>query len=503
MPNLSNLTIKSASDLLEKKEISSVELTRHYLDRIKNLDEKIGAFLLVSEEYALKKAKESDERIASGKRLGALDGIPCGIKDVIVTEGIDTTAASKILEGFNPPFSATVVKKLEDAGAVILGKLNCDEFAMGSSTENSAYKVCHNPWDLERVPGGSSGGSAAALASDFCVFTLGTDTGGSIRQPASLCSVTGLKPTYGRNSRYGAIAYGSSLDQIGPFGKCVEDIGILMVAMSGKDILDATTVDIKPTANLRSGGRISGSEADGDPTSAQLEISKIKIGVPKEYFVEGMDQEVKDIILKAVDKYKEMGAEIIDISLPHTQYVVPAYYLIAYAEASSNLARYDGIKYGQSEQAVAKDLIDVYFKTRGKYLGDEQKRKSILGTYELSAGYYDAYYLKAQKVRTLIKKDFDEVFTKVDCLLAPVSPFPAFKIGEKKDDPLSMYLADIFTLAPNMAGICALSIPAGFTASGLPVGLQVIGSRFEEAKILAIAKAYEDATEWHTMFPKL
>jgi len=494
MADLENLTIKKASDLLEKKEVSSVELTKYYLDRIKKLDEKIGAFLSVTEEYALRKAAESDSRIASGKRSGILDGIPCAIKDVIVTENIQTTAASKILEDFNPPFSATVIKKLEDAGAVILGKLNCDEFAMGSSTENSAYKITHNPWNLERVPGGSSGGSAAAVASDFCIFTLGTETGGSIRQPSSLCSTVGLKPTYGRVSRYGSIAYGSSLDQIGPIGKCVEDIWIVMEIISGKDILDATTVN-EPIL-----------------TTYNLQLTNLKIGVPNEYFSEGLDPEVEKIIRDAIDKYKEMGAEIIKVSLPHTDYAIPTYYLLSMAEASSNLARYDGIKYGKS---IIKDqnlpaynlqlttLSDVYFKTRGAYLGDEQKRKSILGAFELSAGYYDAYYRKAQKARAVIKKDFDEVFEKIDCLMCPVSPFPAFKIGEKKDDPLSMYLADIYTISANLAGICALSVPAGFNSEKLPIGLQIMGPRFGEGKILAIAKAYEDATEWKNMWPEI
>jgi aspartyl-tRNA(Asn)/glutamyl-tRNA(Gln) amidotransferase subunit A len=488
---LSNLTIRTASELLEKKEVSSVELTQYYLDRIEKYDEKIGSFLLVTKEYALKKAAESDVRIASGKRLGILDGIPYGVKDVIATEGIDTTAASKILEGFNPPYSATVIKKLENAGAVILGKLNCDEFAMGSSTENSAYKITHNPWNLERVPGGSSGGSAAALASDFCVFTLGTETGGSIRQPASFCSVVGIKPTYGRVSRYGSIAYGSSLDQIGPFCRSTEDAMTVMDIISGKDSLDATSVEY-PISNI-----------PASPAGGQYPISKLKIGIPKEYFGEGLDNEVEKIVRDAIEKYKEMGAEIIEVSLPMTQYAVPTYYLIAMAEASSNLARFDGIKYGKSEFQKAKDLIDVYFKTREAYLGDEQKRKSILGTFELSAGYYDAYYRKAQKARALIKKDFDDIFEKVDCLMCPVSPFPAFKIGDKKDDPLSMYLADIYTISANLAGICALSLPAGFTSDNLPVGLQIMGPRFEEGKILAIAKAYEDVTDWHNMFPEI
>lgn len=492
MLNLSNLTIKSASELLDKKEVSSVELTQYYIDRIKKLDEKIGAFIAITEEYALQKAKEADERIASGKRLGTLDGITCAIKDVIVTENLDTTAASKILEGFNPPFSATVIKKLEDAGVVILGKLNCDEFAMGSSTENSAYKIAHNPWNLERVPGGSSGGSAAALASDFCIFTLGTETGGSIRQPSSLCSTVGLKPTYGRVSRYGSIAYGSSLDQIGPVAKSVEDIAIIMDTIQGPDVLDSTTVDVKSQiSNLKS------------LESLRDDIKKIKVGVPKEYFAEGLDPDVEKIVRDAIDKYKEMGAEIVEVSLPHTDYATSTYYLLSMAEASSNLSRYDGIKYGKSEQAKAKDLIDVYFKTRGAYLGDEQKRKSILGAFELSAGYYDAYYRKAQKARAVIKKDFDDVFTKVDCLMCPVSPTVAFKLGDKSDDPLAMYLADIYTISANLAGICALSIPAGFNSEKLPVGLQIMGPKFEEGKILAIAKAYEDATPWHTMFPSL
>jgi len=489
MANLSNLTIKSASELLENKEVSSVELTRYYLDRIKNLDDKIGAFLLVTEEYALKKAAEADERIASGKRIGILDGIPFGVKDVIVTEELETTAASKILEGFVPPFSATVVKKLEEAGAIILGKLNCDEFAMGGSTENSAYKVCHNPWDLERVPGGSSGGSAAALAADLCVFALGTDTGGSVRQPASFCSVVGLKPTYGRNSRYGAIPYGSSLDQIAPMAKNIEDIEIIEKNIAGKDILDSTTVEYPA------------------PTTYDLIPNALKIGVPKEFFGEGIDPEVKKVVLDAIEKYKEIGAEIIDVSLPMTEYAIPTYYLIAMAEASSNLARYDGIKYGQSviksSSYKIESLIDVYFKTRGLFLGDEQKRKSILGAYELSAGYYDAYYRKAQRARALIKKDFDDAFEKVDCLMAPASPFPAFKIGEKKDDPLSMYLADVYTISPNLGGICSIVIPAGFSEGGLPIGLQIMGPRFGEDKVLSIAKTYEDTTEWHKMFPKI
>jgi len=487
MSNLSNLTIKKASELLEKKEISSVELTKYYLDRIKKFDDQIGSYLFVCEEYALKKAAEADARIASGKRLGILDGISCAVKDVIITKDIETTAASKILEGFNPPFNATVVKKIEDAGAIILGKLNCDEFAMGSSTENSAYKVCRNPWDVTRVPGGSSGGSAASLAADLCIFNFGTETGGSIRQPASLCNVTGLKPSYGRVSRFGSIAYGSSLDQIGPVGKSAEDLAIILEVIAGKDSLDSTTVN----QELRI-------------MNKELDLENIKIGVPKEYFGEGLDSDVEKVIREAIDKYKEMGAEIVEISLPHTDYATSTYYLLAMAEASSNLARYDGIKYGKSSMEKAKNLIEVYFKTRGDYLGDEQKRKSILGTFELSAGYYDAYYRKAMKARTLIKKDFDEALEKVDCIMCPVSPFPAFKIGEKKDDPLSMYLADIYTISANLAGICALSLPAGFVEKDgvkLPVGLQIMGQRFCEDHILSIADAYEKEMPWKDMWP--
>ncbi|HRY60212.1 MAG TPA: Asp-tRNA(Asn)/Glu-tRNA(Gln) amidotransferase subunit GatA [Patescibacteria group bacterium] len=490
MANLNNLTISKASELLEKKEVSSVELTNYYLERIEKLNPELGAYLSTEKEYALKKARESDERIKSGKRIGILDGIPCSVKDVITTKDIETTAASKILEGYIAPYSATVVRKIEEQGAVILGKNNCDEFAMGSSTENSAYMLAKNPWDLSRVPGGSSGGSAVAVAADLCVFSFGTETGGSIRQPASLCSVVGLKPTYGRNSRYGSIAYGSSLDQIGVFGKCVEDISSVMHVIAGKDSLDSTTVEY-PIFNIQY------------PINTQYPMKDLKIGIPKEYFGEGLDSEVEKIVRDAIDKYKEMGAEIIDISLPNTEYATPCYYLLSMAEASSNLARYDGIKYGKSETDNAKDLIDVYFKTRGKYFGDEQKRKSILGTFELSAGYYDAYYRKAQKARSLVKKDFDDAFEKIDCIMCPVSPFPAFKIGEKKDDPLSMYLADIFTISANLAGICALSIPAGFTQNNLPVGLQIMGPRFDEDKILQIAKAYEEMTQWHTMFPSI
>ncbi len=508
---LSNLTIQKASELLDSGKTTSVDLTKYYLERIKKYDGDIGAYLLVCEDYALQKAEEADERMKNGKKRGILDGIPFGVKDVILTRGIETTAASKILQGYIPPYSATVIRKLEEAGAVMLGKLNCDEFAMGSSTENSAYKTTKNPWDKTRVPGGSSGGSVAALAADFCVFALGTDTGGSIRQPASFCSVTGLKPSYGRVSRYGAIPYGSSLDQIGPMGKTVEDVGILLKMMEGVDELDATTIDIKSQITNHK-----------PQTNSNFQISNLKIGIPKEYFGEGLDPEVKKIVLDAVEEFKKMGAEIVEVSLPHTEYAIPAYYLIVMGEVSSNLARYDGIKYGASvarsgsgglasgseadggeSSAEATNLLGVYIKTREKFLGDEAKRKIILGTYELSAGYYDAYYKKAQRARALIKKDFDDVFERVDLLMTPASPFPAFKIGEKKDDPLAMYLADIYTISANLAGVCGLSVPAGFTADGLPVGLQILGSRFGEDQVLSAGIAFQKATDWHTKWPEL
>ncbi|MFA7308665.1 MAG: Asp-tRNA(Asn)/Glu-tRNA(Gln) amidotransferase subunit GatA [Patescibacteria group bacterium] len=486
----SNLTISQAADLLASGKATSLDLTNYYLNRIEKLDPEIGAYLLVTQEYAREKATASDERRKTGKSLGILDGIPFGVKDVISTKDIETTAASLVLKGYVPPYSATVITKLEAAGAVILGKLNCDEFAMGSSTENSAYKITKNPWDTTKVPGGSSGGSAAALAADLCVFALGTDTGGSIRQPASFCSVTGIKPTYGRVSRFGALPYGSSLDQIGPMAKNIADLGILLEVMAGYDINDATTVKHEFVRD-----------------SETQNLNGIKLGLPKEYFAQGLEPEVKKIIDAAVTKYKELGAEIVPVSLPHTRYAIPTYYLIAMAEMSSNLARYDGIHYGASvlrdKQEQVTSLLDVYTKTRSQFFGAEAKRKIILGTFELSAGYYDAYYKKAQQVRTLIKKDFDDALEKVDALITPVSPFPPFGIGEKKSDPLSMYLADIYTVPANLAGVCALSLPAGFTHDGLPVGMQIIGARFNEGKILSIADVYEKATQWHSRFPEL
>jgi aspartyl-tRNA(Asn)/glutamyl-tRNA(Gln) amidotransferase subunit A len=481
---LHKLTIHEAQDLLQKGQISSVELTQAIIDRIVAVDNDVKAYLTLTPELALEQAREADRRRAAGEDNPLL-GIPLAIKDVICTRGVPTTCGSKILENFVPPYDATVMAHLGTQGAVLLGKTNMDEFAMGSSTENSAYSVTHNPWDLSRVPGGSSGGSAAAIAADECLGALGSDTGGSVRQPAALCGVVGLKPTYGRVSRYGLVAFASSLDQIGPLGKDVTDCAILMNAIACYDRRDSTSVDA-PVPNY---------------TKALVDdIKGMRVGVPQEYFIEGMQPEVEQRVREAIDKLAELGAEVAEVSLPHTEYSLPTYYLIAPAEASANLARYDGVKYGLSLQEG--ELWDNYEKTRQFGFGAEVKRRIMLGTYALSAGYYDAYYLKAQKVRTLIKEDFDQAFADVDVVVAPTSPTVAFKIGEKVDDPLQMYLSDIFTLSVNLAGICGISIPCGF-ADSLPVGLQIIGKPFAEETILQVAYAYEQATEWHKRRPAL
>jgi aspartyl-tRNA(Asn)/glutamyl-tRNA(Gln) amidotransferase subunit A len=479
---LYELTIHEARDLLEKGEISSVELTQAVIDRIVVVDNDIKAYLTLTPELALEQAREADRRRAAGEDNSLL-GIPLAIKDVICTKGVPTTCGSRILEEFVPPYDATVMVHLGSQGAVLLGKTNMDEFAMGSSTENSAYFTTHNPWNLAQVSGGSSGGSAAAIAADECLGALGSDTGGSVRQPAALCGVVGLKPTYGRVSRYGLVAFASSLDQIGPFGKDVTDCAILMNVIARYDRRDSTSVDVPVP----------------DYTETLVDdIKGMRVGVPKEYFVEGMQPEVEQSVRGAIDKLAELGAEVAEVSLPHTEYSLPTYYLIAPAEASANLARYDGVKYGLSRQEG--ELWDNYKKTRQFGFGAEVKRRIMLGTYALSAGYYDAYYLKAQKVRTLIKRDFDRAFEDFDVIVAPTSPTVAFKIGEKVDDPLQMYLSDIFTLSVNLAGICGISIPCGF-ADGLPVGLQIIGKPFAEETILQVAYAYEQATEWHKRRP--
>jgi len=473
MANLNKLTIQQASEQLKSGEATSAEIIDDCLGQIKKYDKEINAYLTVLADVAQKSAKDADERRKKGRVASAIDGLPIAIKDVICTKNIKTTAASEILEDFTPPYDATVISKLKDAGAVIIGKTNCDEFAMGSSTENSAYKITKNPWDTSRVPGGSSGGSAAAVAADMCLAALGSDTGGSIRFPASLCGVVGFKPTYGAVSRYGLMAMASSLDQIGVFAKTVEDAEILFNIIAGYDSMDSTSLnqEFSPAKNPKS----------------------LKIGIPKEYFAEGLDPKVKKVIEAAIDKIKPQVNEVMEISLPNTNYAFEVYYVIMPVEVSSNLARYDGIKYGHSTKE-AKDLLEVYLKSRAEGFGDEAKRRIILGNYASSAGYIDQYYAKAQKARVLVKKDFDEAFKKVDLLLGPVSPTTAFKIGEKTDDPLTMYLSDIYTISINLAGLPAMSVPAGLSgppAGGLPVGMQIIGPALSENNIFTLGKLYE------------
>ena len=483
---LTDLTIHELGARFRQNDATPTEAAREYLDRIAALDPKVKAYLTVTAEAGLARAAEADARFKTGAPLGPLDGVPLGLKDVLCTRGVRTTAGSKILEGFVPPYDATVVARLARAGAVILGKLNMDEFAMGSSTENSGYFTTRNPWDLSRVPGGSSGGSAAAVAADLAAATLGTDTGGSIRQPAAFCGTVGLKPTYGRVSRFGLIAFASSLDQIGPFAKDVEDAALMLQAIAGHDPRDSTSAAV-PVPDYAAG---LGQGVEG-----------LKVGIPAEYFIEGLDPEVETAVRAAIEILKGLGAKTESVSLPHTEYGLAAYYVIGPAEASSNLARYDGVKYGLRVPG-ARDVIDMYSRTRGAGFGAEVKRRVMLGTYALSAGYYDAYYGKAQKVRTLVQRDFQKAFERVDVIVAPTTPSAAFRTGEK-EDPLSMYLNDVFTIPVNLAGLPGVSVPAGFTKGGLPVGLQVIGKAFDEAAVLRTAKAYEGATEWHKRKPEL
>lgn len=478
--NLNKLTVVEAKKKLENKEISSVELTKACLKRIKEVDGKIKACLTVCEKEALIEAKIADERRAKGES-GELLGIPYLAKDNILTRGVRTTAASKILENYIAPYDAMIIRKLKQTGAVLLGKTNLDEFAHGASTENSAFGPTHNPWDLSRVPGGSSGGSAAALAADMCLFALGTDTGGSIRQPASFCGIVGLKPTYGRSSRFGLVAMTSSTDVPGPLTKTIEDNAIVLSVIAGVDKNDATTVKV-PLANFAKG----------------KSLKSLTIGLPKEYFVDGTDKGVTQAVEKAIEDFKKLGAKFKQVSLPHTKYVVPVYYIITPSEISSNLGRFDGIKYGlsiQDDRAKA-DLMSIYTKSRGQGFGPEAKRRIMLGTYALSAGYFDAYYLQAQKVRTKIKQEMDKVLEEVDCLLTPTAPHAAFKIGEQSNNPLKMYLEDIFVAGASLAGLPAISLPCGFD-HGLPVGLQLIGKRFDEAMLFRVGHSYEQATEWH------
>ncbi len=489
---LTELTITKVNEGLRKKEFSALELCQNYLDKIDGEDKKISAFLVVAKEQALSQAKAVDDMIAQGKEIPLLAGVPCAVKDNMLLEGVKCTAGSKILENYIAPYDATVVKKLKSQGAVILGKTNLDEFAMGSSTENSAFGPTLNPHDLKRVPGGSSGGSAAAVSAGLSVFALGSDTGGSIRQPASFCGVVGLKPTYGAVSRYGLIAFASSLDQIGSITKTVEDAEIVFGAIAGKDEMDSTSIKKKEIGNWKlAENSVLISPRASRLRSSVLEIGNLKIGIPKEYFIQGMAPEVEKAIKAAIKKYEEMGAKIEEISLPHTEYALACYYIIAQAEASANLARYDAIRYGEirNKKLKPKNLFDYYLTARGEGLGVEVRRRIMLGTYALSSGYYEAYYVRAQKVRTKIKEDFEQAFEKVDVIFTPVSPTTAFLLGEKIADPLTMYLSDIFTIAVNLAGLPALSLPSLLTG-GLPVGLQIIGKPFEEDKILEVANFY-------------
>jgi aspartyl-tRNA(Asn)/glutamyl-tRNA(Gln) amidotransferase subunit A len=462
------------------------EATAAYLERIERLDPQVRAYLTVAREAALAQAAAADARFRTGAPLGPLDGVPVAVKDVLCTRGIRTTCGSRILEGFVPPYDATPVARFRAAGAVLLGKLNMDEFAMGSSTEHSAFFPTRNPWDLARVPGGSSGGAAAAVAADLAAATLGTDTGGSIRQPGAFCGVVGFKPTYGRVSRYGLVAFASSLDQVGPLAKDVEDAALLLQGVAGRDRMDSTSADVPVPDYV--GGLKAG-------------IEGLRVGVPAEYFIEGMDPEVERATQAAIEVLRTLGARTQPVSLPHTEYGLAAYYLIAPAEASSNLARYDGVKYGLRVPG-ARDIVDMYSKTRAAGFGAEVKRRVMLGTYALSAGYYDAYYGKAQRVRTLVRRDFQQAFERVDLLVAPTTPNVAFKMGEK-EDPLQMYLNDILTIPVNLSGLPGLSVPSGFTQAGLPIGLQFIGRAFDEATLLRAAHAYERATSWHERKPAL
>lgn len=485
MDELYRLTVHQAHHLLKQGSVSSVELTSACLKRIEQVEDKIQACVTICPDIALEQAREADRIIRSNENPDPLTGIPALIKDNICTKGIKTTCSSKMLQNFIPPYDATVIRQLKARNAVILGKTNMDEFAMGSSTENSAFFPTRNPWDLDRVPGGSSGGSAAAIAADEAIYALGSDTGGSIRQPAGFCNVVGLKPTYGRVSRFGLVAFASSLDQIGPMTKDVTDCALVLNAIAGHDPNDSTTAPYPVP----------------DYTKALIpELKNLRLGVPQEYFVEGMQQEVRTVLETAIRKLEEMGARVdTDVSLPHTGYALAVYYIIAPSEASANLARYDGVKYGYSYREAG-NMWEAMEKTKQNGFGPEVKRRIMLGTYALSAGYYDAYYLKAQKVRTLIKNEFDQIFQKYDALVTPTSPTTPFKLGERVDDPLQMYLSDVCTLPVNIAGLPAISIPAGF-ANGLPVGMQIIGKPFDEETILRIAFAYEQATEWHKKRP--
>lgn len=480
-------TTHQLHEMLLRKEVTSREITESVLKRIEEVEGRVHAYITRTPELALEQAAAADARIQGGGEAGPLTGIPLAIKDVICTQGVLTTCGSHILGNFIPPYDATVVEKLKAAGAVLLGKANMDEFAMGSSTENSSFGPTRNPWDLERIPGGSSGGSAAAVAAAECIASLGSDTGGSIRQPAACCGVVGIKPTYGRVSRYGLVAFASSLDQIGPFSKDVRDTAVLLNVISGHEPRDSTSVDI-PVPDY--------TQALADDVRGMI------LGIPRESSGEGLDPEVSLAVREAIQTLKKLGAQTVEISLPHSEYALAVYYIIAPCEASSNLARFDGVKYGFRTKET-QDLLDMYQETRWKGFGAEVKRRIMLGTYALSAGYYDAYYLKASRVRTLIRDDFEKAFEKCDVIVMPTAPTPAFKLGEKVDDPLQMYLSDIFTIPCNLAGIPGLSLPCGFARKGLPIGLQILGNHFQEEKILRTAYAFERNTDYHKRKPEL
>lgn len=477
--NLYDLTLKEVSDKLSKKEITSVELTNEILNRVNEVEPKVDSFLTLTSELALKQAKAIDEKRAKGEKLSPLAGVPMAVKDNICTDGIKTTCASKMLENFVPPYNATVVDRLFNSGAVMVGKTNMDEFAMGSSTESSAFKKTKNPWDIERIPGGSSGGSASAVASGQAYYSLGSDTGGSVKQPASMCGLVGLRPTYGRISRYGLIAFGSSLDQVGIFTKSAMDCALVLNEMAGKDEMDGTSANV---------------EVSNYTKNLNKSIKNLKIGIPKEYFGEGIDSDVKKAVLSGIEVLKSLGAKVKEVSLPHTEYAIATYYVVAPSEASSNLSRFDGIRYGYRASEYD-SLEELYIKSRSEGFGEEVKRRIMLGTYALSAGYYDAYYKKSLQVRTLIKHDFVKAFNDVDIIIAPTAPNVAFKLGEKTDDPLAMYMEDACTIPSCLAGLPGLSIPCGFK-NGLPIGMQLIGNYFDENTLLNVAHVFESATDF-------
>ena len=482
---IARITAHEARGLLDRGEVSSVELTQAVLDRIREVEDRVKAFVTVTDELALEQARRADERIASGDAQ-PLTGVPMQLKDNMCTRGVATTCSSRMLDSFVPTYSATVTRKLYEQGAVLVGKGNLDEFAMGSSTENSGFFPTHNPWDLERVPGGSSGGAAAAVAAGECVYSLGSDTGGSIRQPAALCGVVGMKPTYGAVSRYGLVAFASSLDQIGPITKDVTDCAIVLSAVAGHDPADSTSIRF---------------DVPDYPVALRDDLSGLRIGVPKEYFIDGLEKGVEGAVRQAIGVLEDLGAEVQETSLPHTGYALAVYYILAPSEASANLARYDGVKYGYAAQDAG-SMWDALEKTRQQGFGPEVKRRIMLGTYALSAGYHDAYYIKAQKVRTLIRQELQEAFTRFDALVMPTSPSVAFRLGDKMDDPVQMYLNDILTMPANIAGIPGISVPCG-VVDGLPVGLQFMAKPLGEETLLRVAYAYEQATDWHTLRPDL